>query len=193
MTISAIIDQLLLHIYRVTLSQLILYGVFTAMIFYALQKRCIRMGWLRPMLGTILGCWIAAVLWITVFGRNSTDRYEVHWIPLRAYLAVFLGEDPDLLRSCMMNVVLFFPGGSLWAALLPQNRSPKRGIWSVVLLFGLFSLCIELSQYFFRLGNMEMDDILHNTLGAAAGFSAFHIDWEGAGARRTHRENPSSS
>ena len=48
-------------------------------------------------------------------------------------------------------------------------------LWSV-LVFGLFSLAVELSQYRFGLGISEIDDVLHNTLGAALGFAAVHLD-----------------
>jgi glycopeptide antibiotics resistance protein len=45
-----------------------------------------------------------------------------------------------------------------------------------VICFGLFSLSIELCQHFLQLGTAEIDDVLHNTLGAAAGFAVFHLD-----------------
>lgn len=48
-----------------------------------------------------------------------------------------------------------------------------------MLVFGLFSLTVELSQYWFGLGISEIDDVLHITLGAALGFAAVHLDVSG--------------
>ena len=81
-----------------------------------------------------------------------------------------------MFRSCLMNAFLFYPAGLLLAGLLPQNGSYRRQMLCTVICFGLFSLSIELSQHFLQLGTAEIDDVLHNTLGAAAGFAAFHLD-----------------
>ena len=75
-----------------------------------------------------------------------------------------------------MNVLLFYPGGLLLAGLLPQRFRDRRGMLFAVVCFGLFSLSIELCQHFLQLGTAEVDDVLHNTLGAAAGFAVFHLD-----------------
>ena len=75
-----------------------------------------------------------------------------------------------------MNAVLFYPAGLLLAGLMPENRSYRKGMLCTVLIFALFSLVIELSQYFWQLGNCEIDDVLHNTLGAGLGYAAFYLD-----------------
>ena len=65
-----------------------------------------------------------------------------------------------------MNVLLFFPAGLLGAMLLPRRR---RSILWLILGTALFSLTIDLLQFRLSLGNAEMDDILHNTLGTLLG------------------------
>ena len=45
-----------------------------------------------------------------------------------------------------------------------------------MLVFGLFSLTVELSQYWFGLGISEIDDVLHITLGAALRFATVRLD-----------------
>ena len=100
---------------------------------------------------------------------------------LESYAEVLLltacGESRELLRSAFMNAVLFFPAGLLLGGLLPGHRSFRWQLVCAVICFGLISLGIELTQFFNRLGNAEFDDVLHNTLGAAAGLAAFHVKW----------------
>ena len=150
-------------------------AVFAAMLYVAFCKKYAGKRWLRPGIGGVLAGWFLAVLWATVLDREP-GSYESSWIPLHTYWKIFSGGHPELERSGLMNVLLFYPGGLFLAGLLPQNGSYRRRMICAVICFGLFSLSIELSQYFLQLGTAEIDDVLHNTLGAAAGFAAFHLD-----------------
>lgn len=74
-----------------------------------------------------------------------------------------------------MNVLLFYPAGLLWAGLLPRRWPFGRMLVCTVLSFSLFSLGIELAQFGLGLGLGEMDDVLHNTLGALLGIAVFQL------------------
>ena len=175
MLIETCFQELLNWIYHLPTGDLPEYAVFCALIYCTLYRKYEGKRWLRPGIGGVLAVWVAAVLWTTLFNR-APGSYESNWIPLHAYRLIFSGEHPEMYRSCLMNVLLFYPAGLLLAGLLPRHHSYRRRLLCTVLCFGLFSLSIELSQHFLHLGTAELDDVLHNTLGATAGFAAFHLD-----------------
>lgn len=179
MTVFALIEKLVHYVYRLHLDILTEYAVFTALIFCTLCRKYDRRRWFRPGVGIVLGIWAALVLWVTLLSR-SCDAFDVQWIPLHTYWRVLHGANSELLRSAFMNVILFFPAGLLTAALFPRNKSYRCRMLCTALFCGLFSLSIEMLQYFLTLGNAEIDDVLHNTLGALVGFAAFHIEWDGS-------------
>jgi hypothetical protein len=177
--IEACIQKVVLFIYRMDPQALCWCAVFGVLTFCALCRKYADSRWLRPLIGLVLAAWFGAVLWMTVLSRTPGGTYEAHRIPLHSYRAYFSGQHPEILRSCFMNVALFYPAGLLFGSLLPKKWSFPRGMLWSVLVFGLFSMTVELCQYRFGLGISEIDDVLHNTLGAALGFAAARLDLGG--------------
>lgn len=175
MLIETCLQEFLLLIYRLPTEYLPVYAVFAAMLYVTLYRKHAGKRWLRPGIGVLLAEWFFVVLWITIFNRE-TGTYESSWIPLHAYWLAFSDGNPEMIHSCFMNVALFYPAGLFLAGLLPQGIRYRNRMLCTVICFGLFSLSIELSQHFLQLGTAEIDDVLHNTLGAAVGFAAFHLD-----------------
>lgn len=105
---------------------------------------------------------------------------ESSWavIPFHSYREVLSGGNPEILRSNVMNMVLFAPAGLLIGVLLPDLRSMGRQLLWVGGIFCLFSLAIELTQLRCAVGQAEIDDVLHNTLRTVAGFAAIHLELE---------------
>lgn len=62
-----------------------------------------------------------------------------------------------------LNILLFIPLGFL------------IGGWKGILIGFMLSCGIELVQYFDRLGYCELDDVLHNTIGAGIGVGLFSL------------------
>ena len=176
MNVSRMIERLVHDIYCLTPKKLALCCFLAVVAYCFLCRKYAGRRWLRPCLGGLLALWLSAVLWITVFSRSAGNT-ESHWLPLSTYWRVLSGESRELLRSAFMNAVLFFPAGLLLGGLLPGHRSFRWQLVCTVICFGLISLGIELTQFFNRLGNAEFDDVLHNTLGAAAGLAAFRVKW----------------
>ena len=102
----------------------------------------------------------------TVFSRTVGDR-EVVLKPL-AFLAA-AQEQPELYRSMVMNVFLFFPLGLTLSQLWPDGLPTVGNVLLTLLCAGAVSAGIEYCQYRFGLGRAEIDDILCNTLGAGIG------------------------
>ena len=173
--IENLLHECYLWVYRLPVQDVPLCAVFAAMIFITLFRKYAGKRWLRPGIGGLLAGWFLVVLWTTVINREP-GSYESSWIPLHSYWLLITVGKGELYRSCLMNVLLFYPAGLRLAGLLPQRLRDRRGMLCAVICFGLFSLSIELCQHFLQLGTAEIDDVLHNTLGAAAGFSAFPLD-----------------
>ena len=107
---------------------------------------------------SLFGAYIAAVLWITLFGRFG-DGYRSFLLPFHSYVEICKGEWRPLLEN-IGNVALFIPLG------VALNWSGMKDVKKAGLLA---SLLIEVLQFTFALGTFECDDLIHNTLGAVIG------------------------
>ena len=76
-----------------------------------------------------------------------------------------------IISNLLGNSLIFLPFGYLLALL----KSPKISKRKILFLSALLSLFFETSQYVFYLGSADIDDLLLNVLGAAAGILCFHI------------------
>lgn len=64
----------------------------------------------------------------------------------------------------ILNILLYYPVGYLLPILFPRIK-PKH----VILIGCLCSIATEATQYLFKMGWCETDDVIHNTLGTAIG------------------------
>lgn len=73
----------------------------------------------------------------------------------------------------IMNLVLFVPVGLLTGVVFRNEK------WYYVVLSSLLlSVIIELLQFMLNRGYAEVDDIIHNTIGAILGFGLFCLfEW----------------
>ena len=85
-----------------------------------------------------------------------------------------------------MNVALFYPAGLLAASLLPEKWSRCQKMLAVLLPFALLSMMIEYTQFRYALGESEIDDVIHNTLGAFIGTCP--IIWQDILLRTSHQD-----
>ena len=163
------LSHLITIIYRLPL-EVVAQGFFAASLVYLLLRR--RYGGLRLFSiasGVALTMWLAAVLLITVFERSVGDPVPAQWIPLHSYREVLNGGSRELLRTNFMNVALFYPGGLLVGQFLPEKYPRRFRVITVLLLGAVLSFGIELCQLRFCVGQPEIDDVLHNVLGAVLG------------------------
>jgi glycopeptide antibiotics resistance protein len=125
--------------------------------------------WWKPLLILLLICWGMALLLHTLLSRGRLDT-TVSLVPFQTYITVLRGGEKELLRSAFMNVLLFYPAGLLLLLLFPK----WKGGWVLAGLV-LISVSIEVCQYAFRLGYAEVDDVIHNTLGALLGLAVLGL------------------
>ena len=162
------LSELLKKIYcldRATMFWILFVGIgvflFTRFVW---REKC----WFRPVLLAGLVIWSYGVAYATILSREPGAAMEF-CVLFRSYRQVLAEGNPELLRSNFMKILLFFPGGLLLGALLPDRQPRWARMLTAMLCFGAMSLAIERCQYLWLLGNAEADDILHYTLGAVLG------------------------
>lgn len=101
------------------------------------------------------------MLWITLFYRVG-DEYRRIYPPFWSFAEIAAGNRRVIFETAA-NIVLFIPLGFFCRRMFGWNRRKT-------ICIGFFiSLMIEASQWIFRLGSTEVDDIVTNTLGTAIG------------------------
>lgn len=159
----------ILHrIYCMDLDELTALVIIAVVIFLFLDQYLKKFPWRKLLLGLLFVIWLGITLYTTVFSR--TPKAESQILPLlESYRQLLAGGNREILRSNYMNVLLFFPAGLLTVKLLPESWSRKKKLLVGALGLLMLSAALEAAQYYFRLGRVEMDDLLHNTLGAILG------------------------
>lgn len=111
--------------------------------------------------------------------RSPVDYSALVLRPFQVWIDARI--QPELYRSMLMNVLLFFPFGLFLPFVLaeekgfaggPEGVSPRgrrNPVISALALGILCSLIVEALQYSFSLGRAETDDVIMNTIGTAAG------------------------
>jgi len=155
--------------YCMDMADIVWMSVPATAIFLMVYGRYQTKRWMNCVVGMILLCWIAVVLYATVGNRSADPVREINLIPFHSYREVWAGGNPELYRSNFMNAALFYPTGLLGASLLPKKWPGWcRGLLTVA-AFAAMSAGIEYVQWRYTLGLCEIDDVIHNTAGALAG------------------------
>lgn len=147
--------------------QLLLLGCTVA--YFIIHMMLRHRKWWKWTLGMTLVALMVAVVVTTLGGRGEGGNYQVNLIPFHSYRAVRDGANPELYRSNFMNAALFYPAGLLAVTLMPKKWTALSRCLLVVTLFCAMSAGIEFLQFRFSLGQVEIDDVIHNTLGALTG------------------------
>lgn len=161
------LSKLMNRIYCMSYSDIILGCAIFVLLMLWQRKHCgerLRLLWV-----ILLILWSGAVWYTTIWSREAGGVYRANWFPFHSYREILSGGSREILRSNFMNILLFFPAGVLMGAIIPEHWPRRRWFVLALSLFGCFSLCIELMQFYQEIGRSEMDDILHNLLGGVLG------------------------
>ena len=134
-----------------------------------------RQNWWRWFCAVLLTASLAAAFLITIGNRGGGSDYQINLVPFHTYREVLNGGHPDIYRTNFMNAALFYPAGLLLTSLLPQKWPGWCRCLLTAALFCAMSGAIEYAQYRYALGNVEIDDVIHNTAGALMGSLAVLI------------------
>ncbi len=120
----------------------------------------LKQGWITGFL-----FYLALILTSTVFVRGVQTPY-------RNLVGCFgLCDDPDWNFEVLRNIALFIP----YTFLYIKAFTPKRTFISSLLISIGTTLFIELSQLIFWLGECQLSDIVHNTLGGILGYAIWYL------------------
>ncbi len=96
---------------------------------------------------------------------ESLEIERLQIIPFWTYYSV-LNHTPGVsVWDIILNVVLFLPLGILVKLIYPSISALKMLCISIIV-----SLSIETSQFFFERGIAQIDDVIHNVIGALIGW-----------------------
>ena len=116
---------------------------------------------------------MALVISVTVIFRESGAESRIQLGPFRSYWD--FGEHSyffECFATNVLNVALFVPVGFL------AGIGFRYIGWMKVVQWGcMLSIVIEISQFFFRKGYCEADDVIHNTLGCLIGYGVYLISY----------------
>lgn len=134
-----------------------------------------RLGWIAFVVYLIF--LIYFMFFAEGFGRviSENQEYSYNIVPFKEIkrfinYADILGVSA-VVTNLLGNIVGFMPIGFIPPIITKRCRS----IWFMTLLGFECSLFIEVAQLIFRVGRFDVDDLILNTLGAAAGYLVFAI------------------
>lgn len=114
---------------------------------------------------------LVIVIRITLYTRRS-GATEVILFPLHSFVEA--KTQPEMYRSLLMNVFLFFPIGLSMPNVLPKKW--KHSVLVTIIFAFIFSTGVEFLQYYYLLGRAEVDDVLCNTFGCMLGSISYKIE-----------------
>lgn len=109
----------------------------------------------------------ALVVCTTLVFRHSSESYMLKWPPMWSYMPAYGGGTLHNWIANGLNVLMFVPIGGLYKLAVKHSRW-----WTMLTVAAAFSLAIELMQLLLHLGYCEVDDLVHNCLGALIGYGA---------------------
>lgn len=146
----------------------------------------------------LFGTYIFAVLWITLISRPTQSERAVLLTPFESYLSAFESYKANYaaaakdgvitsierIRSFLygynwtiLNVYLFIPYGVMASSIFYWCRG-----WRLIAYGICASVFIELLQYIFKAGCMDIDDVINNAVGIFIGYAIarlFRVCFEG--------------
>ena len=115
--------------------------------------------------------YLAMVIYTAILKRGTNvASFGVSLIPFHSYVAIAHGSR-DKIREVIMNIAFFIPIGFLYCLIDTKKINYKK--WPIIAFSAALSLLIELCQLIFKLGMVETDDVIHNTLGCCLGIGLY--------------------
>lgn len=135
--------------------------------------------WLRRLSWVAFIIYLAGMAYFLFFSeglhRSGTGGYRYNLVLFqeikRALYCLRNGNIRYFLLNVVMNVAAFAPFGFFLPIISPKNKK----FLNVFLLSLELTLTIELLQLLFRVGIFDVDDIVMNTLGGAAGYGIYYL------------------
>lgn len=122
-----------------------------------------------PVFINVYTFWILYLLFFASFRYSPTVLFEIKTVPFETideYSTQVIKYDKiAVVKNLLGNIILFIPYGFL-GILYPRLNQFGR----LFLTFFIVINMIEFSQFYFKRGFADVDDVILNTLGAVIGF-----------------------
>lgn len=122
-----------------------------------------------PVFINVYTVWVLYLLFFASFRYSPTILFEIRTVPFQTISEystnVITYNKVQAFENIVGNVVLFVPYGFL-GILYPRLNQFK---WLFITFFIIINI-IEFSQFYFKRGFADIDDVILNTFGAVIGF-----------------------
>ena len=122
-----------------------------------------------PVFINVYTIWILYLLFFASFRYSPTILFEIKTVPFETIndytTNVIKWNKIEFIKNIFGNIILFIPYGFL-GILYPKL---KNGFFLILTFFIVINI-IEFSQYYFKRGTADVDDIILNTSGVIIGF-----------------------
>lgn len=143
-------------------------GVSAAIFLFLVWQKVSRKEKMNAGKGAVLAVLVFYLVYtfiITTIAREP-ESIRMHDLRVLHTLREILLGSREAVKLTFFNLILLSPLGFLLPLILEYRCSFK----DILFLAFLISSSIECTQYLFKLGLMEGDDVLYNCLGALAGY-----------------------
>ncbi|MFC4165593.1 VanZ family protein [Epilithonimonas zeae] len=122
-----------------------------------------------PVFINVYTVWILYLLFFASFRYSPTILFEIKTVPfetINEYSTNVIKFDKiEAIKNILGNIILFIPYGFL-GIIYPRLNQFK---WLLLSFFLIINI-VEFSQYYFKKGYADVDDVILNTFGAVIGF-----------------------
>ena len=121
----------------------------------------------KDVSAALLGILVAAILWITILGREPQLGGNQLYQPFHSLGSIWKEIFRAGLRSNLLgNIILFIPVSALVSFLTGWE-------WKTVAVGSGFSFLVEIMQLITRRGCFDPDDVMLNVLGCVIGYGLY--------------------
>ncbi len=113
--------------------------------------------------------WVVALFCVAFLARQPYAAPRFVLDPFHALKLSVQNRSAAFLEGALLNLLIFVPVGCLLPLLWKRVDSCPR----LLLCAFALSLCVELLQLVTRCGMFDLDDLMHNTLGALLGWLCY--------------------
>ena len=134
------------------------------------SEKCQKHKQFRIYCASAFVIYLLIVLYITIFSREPEER-RIDMELFRSYKLLFIDKNDFYYGQIVCNIIMTVPFGILF----PLIKEKFRSVFLMFISGFVFSLLIELAQYFTGRGLFEFDDLFNNTVGALFGYLILNI------------------
>lgn len=146
-------------------------AILTAFIFAASAASCTQGRWrdVSVLPALLLLCYLAAMAFVTLFSRENRSE-AVILLHFDAFDSLRRTGSLASVKHLILNVIMFVPLGVLLPMTFPFSQTKGADVLSTALFL---TAIIESGQFFGQLGQVDVEDLAANAIGAIIGFAAY--------------------